>query len=162
MSRNNQYIFAGILAIYIVFFTRPAPSVVANMLSSPIAQLAVLGGVVYIGASVSLLVAIVAAIAVVLSMPVREHLVDTPPSASSSDSSTSAIDSVKPSDKKKDDKKDDKKKDEKKKDEHKKDDKKKDDKKKDEKKKDDPIPAGDAAVIADKKDHFTLQYAAPF
>lgn len=161
MSRNNQYIFAGILAIYIVFFTRPAPSVVANMLSSPIAQLAVLGGVVYIGASVSLLVAIVAAIAVVLSMPVREHLVDTPSSASSSDSSsdssTSAIDSVKPSDKKKDDKK----KDDKKMDDKKKDDKKKDDKKKDEKK-DDPIPAGDAAVIADKKDHFTLQYAAPF
>jgi hypothetical protein len=108
--------------------------------------------VVYIGASVSLLVAIVAAIAVVLSMPVREHLVDTP---------SSAIDSVKPSnDKKKDEKKKDEKKDDKKKDD-KKDDKKKDEPKKDEKK-DDPTPAGDAAVITDKKDHFTLQNAAPF
>jgi hypothetical protein len=133
MSRNNQYIFAGILAIYIVFFTRPAPQVVANVLASPIAQLAVLGGVIYIGASVSLLVAIVAAIAVVLSMPVREYM-------------ENPIDSVK----------------EKKKDDKKKDEKKKDDKKKEEKKDEEEPKPAPPAVAVDNKDRFTLQNAAPF
>ena len=60
--------------MYIVFFTRPAPSAVVHMLSSPLSQLAVLGLVVFVGAQVSLLVAVVAAIAVVLSIPGREYL----------------------------------------------------------------------------------------
>lgn len=74
LSRNTQYILAGALALYIVFFTRPAPSAVVDMLSSPLSQLAVLGLVVFVGAQVSLLVAVVAAIAVVLSIPGREYL----------------------------------------------------------------------------------------
>ena len=74
LSRNTQYILAGALAVYIVFFTRPAPSAVVNLLSSPLSQLAVLGLVVFVGAQVSLLVAVVAAIAVVLSIPGREYL----------------------------------------------------------------------------------------
>lgn len=74
LSRNTQYILAGALAVYIVFFTRPAPSAVVHMLSSPLSQLAVLGLVVFVGAQVSLLVAVVAAIAVVLSIPGREYL----------------------------------------------------------------------------------------
>jgi hypothetical protein len=76
LSRNIQYILAGGLAVYIVFFTRPAPSAVVHLLSSPLSQLAVLGLVVFVGAQVSLLVAVVAAIAVVLSIPGREHMTD--------------------------------------------------------------------------------------
>jgi len=97
LSRNTQYILAGALAVYIVFFTRPAPSAVVHLLSSPLSQLAVLGLVVFVGAQVSLLVAVVAAIAVVLSIPGREYL-DVPPSGETKDAVkniASAIDSVK-------------------------------------------------------------------
>jgi hypothetical protein len=73
-SKNLQYAVSGVLAVYIVFFTRPAPQMVVNLLSSPIAQLAALAGIVYVGASVSLLVALVAAVALVLSIPAREYL----------------------------------------------------------------------------------------
>jgi len=74
LSKNVQYGIAGALAVYIVFFTRPAPAAVVNMLSNPLAQLAVLGAIVYVGATVSLLVALVAAVAVVLSIPGREFM----------------------------------------------------------------------------------------
>lgn len=73
LSKNLQYIVAGFLVLYIVFFTRPAPTAVVNLLASPIAQLAALAVVVYVGACVSLLVAVVAALAVVLSIPNREY-----------------------------------------------------------------------------------------
>jgi membrane protein implicated in regulation of membrane protease activity len=73
LSKNLQYIVAGFLVLYIVFFTRPAPDAVVNLLASPVSQLAALAVVVYVGASVSLLVAVVAALAVVLSIPVREY-----------------------------------------------------------------------------------------
>ena len=73
LSKNLQYIVSGGLVLYIVFFTRPAPTPVVNFLASPLAQLAALGVVVYLGACVSLLVAVVAALAVVLSIPVREY-----------------------------------------------------------------------------------------
>jgi membrane protein implicated in regulation of membrane protease activity len=74
LSKNAQYGIAGALAVYIVFFTRPAPAAVVNMLSNPLAQLAVLGAIVYVGATISLLVALVAAVAVVLSIPGREFM----------------------------------------------------------------------------------------
>jgi hypothetical protein len=74
LSKNVQYGIAAALAVYIVFFTRPAPAAVVNMLSNPLAQLAVLGAIVYVGATVSLLVALVAAVAVVLSIPGREFM----------------------------------------------------------------------------------------
>jgi hypothetical protein len=73
LSKTLQYIVSGFLVLYIVFFTRPAPTAVSNILASPVAQLAALGVVIYVGASVSLLVAVVAALAVVLSTPVREY-----------------------------------------------------------------------------------------
>jgi len=73
LSKNLQYIVAGFFVLYIVFFTRPAPTAVVNMLASPVAQLAALAAVVYVGACVSLLVAVVAALAVVLSIPNREY-----------------------------------------------------------------------------------------
>jgi hypothetical protein len=73
ISKNLQYGVAGVLAVYIVFFTRPAPAPVVSLLSNPLAQLAVLGAIVYVGATVSLLVALVAAVAVVLSIPGREY-----------------------------------------------------------------------------------------
>ena len=76
LSKNLQYIVAGFLVLYIVFFTRPAPTAVVNLLASPVAQLAALAVVVYVGACVSLLVAVVAALAVVLSIPVREYADD--------------------------------------------------------------------------------------
>jgi len=74
LSKNVQYGIAGALAVYIVFFTRPAPAAVVSVLSNPLAQLAVLGAIVYVGATVSLLVALVAAVAVVLSIPGREFM----------------------------------------------------------------------------------------
>jgi hypothetical protein len=73
LSKNLQYIVSGALVLYIVFFTRPAPTAVVNLLASPVAQLTALAIVVYVGASVSLLVAVVAALAVVLSIPSREY-----------------------------------------------------------------------------------------
>jgi hypothetical protein len=73
LSKNLQYIVAGFFVLYIVFFTRPAPTAVVNLLASPVSQLAALAVVVYVGASVSLLVAVVAALAVVLSIPNREY-----------------------------------------------------------------------------------------
>jgi hypothetical protein len=73
LSKNLQYVVSGALVLYIVFFTRPAPTPVVNFLASPLSQLAALGVVVYLGACVSLLVAVVAALAVVLSIPVREY-----------------------------------------------------------------------------------------
>jgi len=73
LSKNLQYIVAGFFVLYIVFFTRPAPTAVVNLLASPVAQLAALSVVVYVGACVSLLVAVVAALAVVLSIPNREY-----------------------------------------------------------------------------------------
>ena len=76
LSKNLQYIVAGFLVLYIVFFTRPAPTAVVNLLASPVAQLAALAVGVYVGACVSLLVAVVAALAVVLSIPVREYADD--------------------------------------------------------------------------------------
>jgi hypothetical protein len=72
LSKNVQYGIAGALAVYIVFFTRPAPAAVVSVLANPLAQLAVLGAIVYVGATISLLVALVAAVAVVLSIPARE------------------------------------------------------------------------------------------
>jgi hypothetical protein len=73
MQKNAQFLIAGVLVLYIVFATRPAPRMVASLLASPIAQLAALAGVVYVGSSVSLLVAVLAALAVVLSIPAREY-----------------------------------------------------------------------------------------
>jgi hypothetical protein len=73
LSKNLQYGIVGALAIYVVFFTRPAPVAVVSLLSNPLAQLAVLGAIVYVGATVSLLIALVAAVAVVLSIPAREY-----------------------------------------------------------------------------------------
>jgi hypothetical protein len=74
LSKNVQYGIVGALAVYVVFFTRPAPDAVVSLLSNPLAQLAVLGAIVYVGATVSLLVALVAAVAVVLSIPSREYM----------------------------------------------------------------------------------------
>jgi hypothetical protein len=73
MPKTAQFIVSGILVLYIVFATRPAPRVVSSLLASPIAQLAALAGVVYVGSSVSLLVAVLAALAIVLSIPAREY-----------------------------------------------------------------------------------------
>ena len=74
LSKNLQYGIVGALAVYVVFFTRPAPVAVVSLLSNPLAQLAVLGAIVYVGATVSLLIALVAAVAVVLSIPAREYM----------------------------------------------------------------------------------------
>lgn len=74
LGKTAQYAVSAVLAVYVVFFTRPAPVFVVRFLSSPIAQLAVLAAIVYVGACMSLLVALVAAVALVLSIPSREYL----------------------------------------------------------------------------------------
>ncbi len=76
LNKRTEYIIAGAIGLYIVFMTRPAPAIVSNMLSSPVAQIAALAGVIYIGASHSLIVAVILALAVVLSAPVRESMTD--------------------------------------------------------------------------------------
>ena len=73
LGKTAQYAVSAVLAVYVVFFTRPAPAFVVQFLSSPIAQLAVLAAIVYVGACMSLLVALVAAVALVLSIPSREY-----------------------------------------------------------------------------------------
>lgn len=73
LGKTAQYAVSAVLAVYVVFFTRPAPVFVVRFLSSPIAQLAVLALIVYVGACMSLLVALVAAVALVLSIPSREY-----------------------------------------------------------------------------------------
>ena len=73
MPKTAQFIVSGILVLYIVFATRPAPRVISSLLASPVAQLAALAGVVYLGSSVSLLVAVLASLAIVLSIPAREY-----------------------------------------------------------------------------------------
>jgi len=73
LSKNVQYAVAGVIALYIVFMTRPAPPMVVRILASPIAQIAALAAVVYIGAMQSLMIALLLAVAIVLSMPAREY-----------------------------------------------------------------------------------------
>jgi len=92
LSKNVQYGIAGALAVYIVFFTRPAPAPIVNLLSNPLAQLAVLGAIVYVGATVSLLVALVAAVAVVLSIPAREFMHNKKETMDTKDAVKSALD----------------------------------------------------------------------
>ncbi len=74
MNKNTQYAVAAAIVLYIVFYTRPAPAAVSNMLSSTVAQIAALGVVVYVGAKQSLLVAAVLAVALVMSVPGREFM----------------------------------------------------------------------------------------
>jgi outer membrane biosynthesis protein TonB len=74
LSRNTQYILCGVVATYIVFFTRPAPSMVVSLLASPLAQIVALALVVYVGSVQSLSVALLLAIALVLSIPAREYM----------------------------------------------------------------------------------------
>jgi len=77
MNRKNvEYLVAGALALYVVFLTRPAPALVVNLLSSTVAQVAALAAVIYVGATQSLLVAVVLALAVVMSIPSREHMTE--------------------------------------------------------------------------------------
>ena len=73
LSKNVQYAVAGVIALYIVFMTRPAPPMVVRILASPVAQIAALAAVVYIGAVQSLMIALLLAVAIVLSMPAREY-----------------------------------------------------------------------------------------
>ena len=73
-KRTVEYLVAGALALYVVFMTRPAPALVVNLLSSTVAQVAALAAVIYVGATQSLLVAVVLALAVVMSIPSREHM----------------------------------------------------------------------------------------
>jgi len=74
LAKRTEYALAGALALYIVFFTRPAPAMVVSILANPVAQIAALAAVIYVGATQSLVVAIVAALAVILSTPAREHM----------------------------------------------------------------------------------------
>jgi hypothetical protein len=73
LSKNTQYVVAGLVVVYIVFFTRPAPRMVVGLLASPLAQIFALSALVYVGATQSLLVALLLAVAVVLSIPAREY-----------------------------------------------------------------------------------------
>ena len=74
LPKNTQYLLAGAIGLYIVLMTRPAPAVITNLLSSSVAQIAALALVIYVGATQSLIVAVVLAIAVVMSTPSREYM----------------------------------------------------------------------------------------
>lgn len=74
MSRQIEYIVAGVVALYIVFMTRPAPRLVTNLLASPIAQLVLLAVVICVGSKYSMLVALLLGVAFVASVPAREYM----------------------------------------------------------------------------------------
>ena len=90
LNKRMEIIVAGAIGLYIVFFTRPAHPMVANLLSSTVAQIAALAAVIYVGACHSLIVAVVLAVAVVLSSPSREHLENAPGSAGQKNSISAA------------------------------------------------------------------------
>ena len=83
MRQQTEYGLAAILVAYIVFATRPAPAAITSVLAQPVAQLAALGLVVYVGSQFSLLVALLLGLAFVLSTPTREYADD--PSIKKSD-----------------------------------------------------------------------------
>lgn len=72
MRRDLEYALAGLVILYIVFGTRPTPAVISQVLSNPIGHLVALGGIVYIGAFQSLLLALLLGVAYVASSPNRE------------------------------------------------------------------------------------------
>jgi hypothetical protein len=74
LPKNTQYLIAGAIGLYIVLMTRPAPAMITNLLSSSVAQIAALALVIYVGATQSLIVAVVLAVAVVMSTPSREYM----------------------------------------------------------------------------------------
>ena len=78
LNKKTEFLVAGAIGLYIVFFTRPAPHMVVQLLSSTVAQIAALAAVIYVGATQSLIVAVVLAVALVLSAPSREHLASGP------------------------------------------------------------------------------------
>ena len=90
LGKRTELIVAGAIGLYIVFFTRPALPMVAQLLSSTVGQIAALAAVIYVGATQSLIVAVVLALALVLSSPAREHLENAPGSSSQTNSVTQA------------------------------------------------------------------------
>lgn len=76
MIRQTEYVIAGIVALYIVFFTRPAPEMVRALLANPIGQLAALAAITWVGSTQSLLVALLLGVAYVASVPSREFADD--------------------------------------------------------------------------------------
>ena len=74
LPKNTQYLIAGAIGLYIVLMTRPAPAMITNLLSSSVAQIGALALVIYVGATQSLIVAVVLAVAVVMSTPSREYM----------------------------------------------------------------------------------------
>ncbi len=74
LPKNTQYLIAGAIGLYIVLMTRPAPAVITSLLSSSVAQIAALSAVIYVGATQSLIVAVVLAVAIVMSTPAREYM----------------------------------------------------------------------------------------
>jgi hypothetical protein len=81
LNKKTEFLVAGAIGLYIVFFTRPAPQMVVQLLSSTVAQIAALAAVIYVGATQSLIVAVILALALVLSAPSREHLASGPADA---------------------------------------------------------------------------------
>jgi len=81
LNKKTEFLVAGAIGLYIVFFTRPAPQMIVQLLSSTVAQIAALAAVIYVGATQSLIVAVVLAVALVLSSPSREHLTNSPSDA---------------------------------------------------------------------------------
>ena len=74
LPKNTQYLIAGAIALYIVLMTVLPPAMITNLLSSSVAQIAALALVIYVGATQSLIVAVVLAVAVVMSTPSREYM----------------------------------------------------------------------------------------
>lgn len=76
MTRQIEYLVAGVVALYIVFLTRPAPAAVASVLANPIGQILALAAIVYVGSTQSLIVALLLGVAYVASVPGREFAND--------------------------------------------------------------------------------------
>jgi hypothetical protein len=76
MIRQTEYAIAAVVALYIVFFTRPAPEMVRVILANPVGQLAALAAITWVGSTQSLLVALLLGVAYVASTPAREYADD--------------------------------------------------------------------------------------
>lgn len=76
MIRQTEYVVAAVVALYIVFFTRPALPMVRSLLANPVGQLVALAAITWVGSTQSLLVALLLGVAFVGSLPSREYADD--------------------------------------------------------------------------------------
>jgi len=72
-NKQIEYAISAAIAVYIVFYTHPAPSFVSRMLSTSTLKVLALAGILFVGANHSVLIAGMLGLAMIMSIPAREH-----------------------------------------------------------------------------------------